>query len=287
MNMTFIRCPDCAGKIDNQLVCTACQRRIEHQDGCVNALPSDLSENKLGEDSVFALDSSELAKFEGKPWRKIVGRLEIERFEKEIIPILPQGNFIELAGESCWASAIYKSTYPSATVFATDVSPNAISRIAIPTCKMFPHLPDVFAAVDAERLPFDDESFDCIFIQAAMHHMPEPVKMLSEVKRVLKKGGRFVAVDHAVPAHFRFLFSSTAEERANAHNIQEELVSFRNWKDYFSRAGIPLSSMRVYSNPAYQRNPIFAIVGRMISVLPDSMKSLLFPVGLYVVYDKK
>jgi ubiquinone/menaquinone biosynthesis C-methylase UbiE len=282
----ILQCPDCGCSFDEELKCTQCSRQIKCIGNCYDLLPTKLTENKINENLIFEADSIELQKFEDKIWRKLIGRLEIERFDQEVLPILPVGNFLELAGESCWASSIYKCVNPSAMVYATDISINAVNRLAIPLSKMFALAPDVFASVDAETLPFKDSTFDCIFIESAMHHMPNPVKMLSEIKRVLKSNGSFVAIDHAIPIHFRFLFNRVARTRTQQYGIQEDLVSFSRWETYFHQAGIPKESLRVYTNSKYQRNPLFEIFGKLISIFPDSINRRLFPVGLYVVYHK-
>jgi ubiquinone/menaquinone biosynthesis C-methylase UbiE len=47
-------------------------------------------------------------------------------------------------------------------------------------------------ATDAERLPFDDESFDLVFGHAVLHHLPDLDQAFSEFLRVLKPGGTLV-----------------------------------------------------------------------------------------------
>ncbi|HYS88778.1 MAG TPA: methyltransferase domain-containing protein [Bradyrhizobium sp.] len=42
---------------------------------------------------------------------------------------------------------------------------------------------------DAERLEFPDESFDCVYSWGVLHHSPDTPKAVSEVWRVLKRGG--------------------------------------------------------------------------------------------------
>ena len=45
---------------------------------------------------------------------------------------------------------------------------------------------------DAERLPYDDATFDLVVGHAVLHHIPDVELALREVLRVLKPGGRFV-----------------------------------------------------------------------------------------------
>jgi ubiquinone/menaquinone biosynthesis C-methylase UbiE len=52
---------------------------------------------------------------------------------------------------------------------------------------------DIFA------LPFDDGSFDVVFSQTVLYHVPAPEKALAEMKRVLRPGG-LVALRDAVTA---------------------------------------------------------------------------------------
>ena len=47
----------------------------------------------------------------------------------------------------------------------------------------------------AERLPFDDASFDAVVTASALHHWPEPERGLAEIARVLTAGGGLVVTD--------------------------------------------------------------------------------------------
>jgi len=49
--------------------------------------------------------------------------------------------------------------------------------------------PDVDAVGNGENLPFFDESFDVVYSNALLEHVPEPELILKEMKRVLKRGG--------------------------------------------------------------------------------------------------
>ncbi len=52
-----------------------------------------------------------------------------------------------------------------------------------------------FAAADAAKLPFADRCFQTVFIRDLLHHVPDPVAVLTEAMRVLEPGGRFVLIE--------------------------------------------------------------------------------------------
>ena len=54
-----------------------------------------------------------------------------------------------------------------------------------------------------EAIPFPDGSFDLVTSSLMLHHLPDHLKRegLAEVRRVLKPGGRFMAMDLAAPSH--------------------------------------------------------------------------------------
>jgi len=64
---------------------------------------------------------------------------------------------------------------------------NNIRRSGIPNVKF--QLADVFA------LPFADESFDHVFVCFLLEHLPEPMRALASLKRVLKRGGTITVIE--------------------------------------------------------------------------------------------
>jgi len=58
---------------------------------------------------------------------------------------------------------------------------------------------------NAESLPYDDETFDCIVNTMAFTAYPDGVKAMSELHRVLKTGGRLVLIDIEYPADRNWL----------------------------------------------------------------------------------
>ena len=50
-----------------------------------------------------------------------------------------------------------------------------------------------FKEIDAQSIPFADETFDAVIANHMLYHVPDKAKALTEIKRVLKTGGRFFA----------------------------------------------------------------------------------------------
>jgi len=52
-----------------------------------------------------------------------------------------------------------------------------------------------FVQIDAEQLAFEPGSFDTVNISASLHHLENVAKVLAEMKRVLKSGGKFILTE--------------------------------------------------------------------------------------------
>jgi ubiquinone/menaquinone biosynthesis C-methylase UbiE len=52
------------------------------------------------------------------------------------------------------------------------------------------------ARLDAERLPFDDEAFDTVASTWTLCSIPDPVAALREIRRVLRRDGAFLFLEH-------------------------------------------------------------------------------------------
>jgi ubiquinone/menaquinone biosynthesis C-methylase UbiE len=66
---------------------------------------------------------------------------------------------------------------------------------------------------DAEAMPFDDAMFDAAVANFGIHHMPDPIRALREVRRVLVPGGRVAFTSWAAPAEntaWKLLFDAIA-----------------------------------------------------------------------------
>lgn len=46
-----------------------------------------------------------------------------------------------------------------------------------------------------QKLPFDDESFDTALLLTVLHHSDDPVSLINEATRVIKRGGRLLVIE--------------------------------------------------------------------------------------------
>ncbi len=75
------------------------------------------------------------------------------------------------------------------SIIATDFSPQMIAAAKKKTVPANVG----FAIEDATALSFEDSSFDAIIISNALHIMPDPELVLTNIRRVLKPGGLLIA----------------------------------------------------------------------------------------------
>jgi len=91
----------------------------------------------------------------------------------------------------CGTGSMWQSvTLPEgAHVTLTDLSAGMLDAAKANTA----HLAADYAIVDAQDIPYPDGDFDVVIANMMLYHVPDIAKALSEIRRVLKPGGRFFA----------------------------------------------------------------------------------------------
>ncbi len=119
-----------------------------------------------------------------------------------------------------------------------------------------------FVVGNAEKLPFEDNSFDIVSSFGLMEHFPDPTLAFSEMKRVLKPGGIFFA--DIVPNRFsvqtlgnifNFLVTLPFSYKKAIRNFRplyfESSMNYREYKDIIEKVGI--KNLKVRGNRPWPR----------------------------------
>ena len=72
-----------------------------------------------------------------------------------------------------------------------------------------------YQVIDIQDIPFGDETFDIVIANMMLYHVPDLHRALTEVRRVLKKGGKFYCAtygEHGITEYLTTLFSEYGVE---------------------------------------------------------------------------
>ncbi len=83
---------------------------------------------------------------------------------------------------------------------------------------------------DAENLPFETESIDGVMLIGLVHHFPDPRRLAAEVRRVLKRGGRFAALDPNRMNPFMWLYRDRASPFYSSIGVTENERPVLAWR---------------------------------------------------------
>jgi ubiquinone/menaquinone biosynthesis C-methylase UbiE len=127
----------------------------------------------------------------------------------ELAQLTPGDSVLDIGcGTGTLAIAAARRVAPAGEVFAIDASAPMIARATWKAKRT--HVKADFRLAAAEQLPFADARFDVVLSTLMLHHLPRPTRQraVAEARRVLKPGGRMLAVDFGRPtrkgliAHF-------------------------------------------------------------------------------------
>lgn len=144
---------------------------------------------KMNEDNVISC-YKRYAPFYDKIFGHILqpGRIAIIN---EINEILPE-NILEIGVGTGLMLPMYPANIP---ITAIDISTEMLARAKKKICSKRQSNINLLK-VNGERLPFDDSSFSCIVLPYTYSATPNPEKMAQEARRVCKKNGTIIIVNH-------------------------------------------------------------------------------------------
>ena len=176
------------------------------------------------------------------------------------------------SGDGCYSVWLAEQADGSATVASVDVSPIWLktarhsSRRAGTASEVRP------IAGDAMRLPFDDDIFDFAWCAQSLYSLPRPDRMLAEVRRVLRPGGRLAILEDDTLHQLLLPWDAELElkvrlaELAAFRRRYKETAKFyvgRSLQSYLCEAGFVACQTHVYAS--HRRAPLQGDARRFVA----------------------
>ena len=112
-----------------------------------------------------------------------------------------------------------------------------------------------FECANVEDLPFPDDTFDIVYGEAITALVPDPLKVLSEYKRVLKPGGRVSTVDLFMKESLSSEFvEETNKIMSNVIGTEVKIRDFKGWEQIFNDSGFDSIKIHDYYDNLFKRD---------------------------------
>jgi ubiquinone/menaquinone biosynthesis C-methylase UbiE len=146
---------------------------------------------------------------------------------------------LDLGAGSCTTSLVLSVESFVASIAAADISVHRMRRMSEEVARTMDCRPEKleFHEIDFNRdLPFADDSFDLVLMDAALHHSRNIWHTLGEIRRVLVPEGHFVAQREAFasPLTHRVTFRRILESPEAAAGVSENAY-LKSQYDYYLR----------------------------------------------------
>jgi SAM-dependent methyltransferase len=93
----------------------------------------------------------------------------------------------------------------------------------------------------SKPLPFENESFDVVYMKEVLEHLPNHLHIIDEAGRILKKGGTFIASTPNIHRlHSRFLFFLTGAHKLKRRRIGWELSRDEVYAYHYNPVDFPI-----------------------------------------------
>lgn len=184
---------------------------------------------KFDQDAATYEDTSD-GRFCARAYPAIMAQVEAEPFH----------SFLDVG---CGTGAILSKIAKKARLCGIDLSPSMVARAQ----EALGEKAELVVS-DAEMLPWPDKTFDTVCCTFSFHHYPDPKKVLSEMNRVLRKGGRLILADPWLPSPFLQLMNWMMQYSKSG---DRHIYSKHELQSLFAEGGFMLQGFRHPTNDSF------------------------------------
>lgn len=147
-----------------------------------------------------------------------------------------RGRILEIGAGGGWLSAELSKLPKVVEVITTDISTRSLKEHAPRVFHFLKANPEKITRMpgDFHQLDFPANHFDYVVCSAVLAHATNVVQVLREAKRVLKPGGRFVAIREPVWPRVKLRSRLKRKSDARLH------YTLAHYKELFKQAALPL-----------------------------------------------
>jgi SAM-dependent methyltransferase len=307
----IICCPECSGPLRpgeqvDQILCgnPACGFASHRQGRLLNLLPKALDQHQQAEnafrerinqqraDEVIQMSADQLRRY------RLLNQITYYAFTSQYFIFRDtfskqyslQGRGLEIGGAMGQLSGFVRLFYPNTQMVASDVAPFNL-ELGIELAELLGFETEYFVMADAERLPFQPESFDFICSSGMLHHLGNLPQALQHGRAALKPNGRWYSVNElAIGGLPRLIWNSRLGQKgrwADDTGIRENSYTLKEWQAFFKDQGFRIVDQRFHRNPKHKllswpRALYYALIAR----LPSGLIRMGIPCEVNFVLEK-
>jgi len=251
----ILACPSCGGVFEhsnNSLTCIKCGKRFPILNGVVYFL-EDVNDQEQ-------LESWEEWVFQNEPNSDFCLTERVSSINanlKDLKSKLIDSLVLDLGSGALFPTAQIKLLYKPKNIGSMDFSYNMIKNQGDVTLRLLKMSDEgilrIVFDLNQSRLPFNNSVFDVVVGIFTLHHLRDPVRLLLEVKRVLKPTGICWFLEACKPYVSLMNIDLAGDKKDSYIKISrrfDRLLRYRDWQKLFARFfsikyfGIPPDSYR-------------------------------------------
>lgn len=159
----------------------------------------------------------------------------------EMVGFRPK-KILDVGCASGWFLKMMINKFPECRGYGVDVYKNAVYFGR----ENYPNL-DLRVA-DAHRLPFSNEYFDVVVCNEVLEHVVDPIKVLLEMRRVVKKEGLIVVEMDSGSWLFRTIWGCWTYLKGKVwHDAHIQVFDTKMLKETIERAGLRVERQKIFN----------------------------------------